>query len=107
MTSWESEGLEDQALCGNDVKVSRLVVTCRLNRLFILLEYFQKYLYLSTLKTTTFLLLLKYFFGQYFVLYFKYFFRQLRNFYLVTIFEYFLHHWEHNNFTELKNFTIA
>ena len=38
------------------------ITVCRLNNLFILLKYFQKYLYLSSFKTTTFLLLLKYFF---------------------------------------------
>ena len=41
---------------------SQPVVICLLNSLFILLEYFQKYLYLSTFKMSTFLLLLKYFF---------------------------------------------
>ena len=72
MTSSENEGFEDQALCGTyEVKASRPVVKCRLNSLFNLLEYFQKYLYLSSFKTATFLLLLKNFFGQYFVLYLK------------------------------------
>ena len=33
---------------------SRPVVICRLNSLFILPEYFEKYLYLSTFETTTF-----------------------------------------------------
>ena len=33
---------------------SRPVVICQLHSLFILLEYFQKYLYLSTFKTTNF-----------------------------------------------------
>ena len=50
---------------------SRTVVICQLNSLFILREYFQKYFYLSSFKMITFLLLLKYFFDQYFVLYFK------------------------------------
>ena len=72
MTSWENEGLEDQMLCGSDVKeVNQLSQLCQLNSVFILLEYFQKYLYLSTFKKTTFLLLFKYFFWKYFVLYFK------------------------------------
>ena len=47
-------GLEDHALCGSDVKVvDQLSVMCRLNSLLILLECFQKYLYLSNFKTTT------------------------------------------------------
>ena len=65
MTYWKNEGLEDLALSGSECESSRPVVTCRFNSLFILLKYFQKYLY--TFKTTTFLLLLKHFFGQYFV----------------------------------------
>ena len=53
-------GLEDQALCCSNVKVVDQL-SVRLNSLFILLDYFRKYFYFS-FKTTTFLLLLKYFF---------------------------------------------
>ena len=41
------------------------------------LNYFQKYLYLSTTKTTAFYFYSSPFFGQYFVFYFKYFFVQV------------------------------
>ena len=51
------------SVCGSDVKVVDQFVICWLNSLFILREYFQKYLYLNNFKTITFLLLLKYFFG--------------------------------------------
>ena len=61
MTSWENEGLEYQRL-GQWCEGSRPVVIRPLNSLFILLEYFQKYLYLSSFKLSTFLLLLKYLF---------------------------------------------
>ena len=54
--------LEDQAMCVSNVKVVHQLFA-RLNSfLFILLDYFWKYFYLSSFKTTTFLLLLKYFF---------------------------------------------
>ena len=59
LTSWKNEGLEDLRLW-QWCKSSWPVVICRLNSLLILLEYFQKYLYLSTFKMTTFLLLVKY-----------------------------------------------
>ena len=40
--------LEEQALCGGDVKVvDQLSVICQLNSVVFLLEYFQKYLYLN------------------------------------------------------------
>ena len=41
MTSWENEGLENEALCGSNVKiVDQLSVICELNILSILLYYF-------------------------------------------------------------------
>ena len=64
----------------------------QLHNWFILLNYFQKYLYLSTSKTTAFYFYLSPFFGQCFVLYFNYFFVQVTKLLLDYLFEYFLHH---------------
>ena len=66
-------GVKRPSACGSDVKGVDQLSYFDWIFLFILLEYIQKYLHLSTFKTTPFLLLLKYFFGQYFILYFKYF----------------------------------
>ena len=73
MTSLENEELEDQALCESDVKsIDQLSVIQYVDwdSLFILFEYFQKYLYKSAFKMTTFYFYSSTFFGQCFILYF-------------------------------------
>ena len=83
MTFWESEGLENQTLCGiSDVKVVLISHKC-----------FQKYLYLRTFKTTTFFTFTEVLFLVN-TLYFtsSSFLFKSQNFYVITFFDYFLYH---------------
>ena len=86
-------GLEEQALCEG----SRPVV-CPIKKLFFLFDYFRKYFYLSSFKTTTFLLLLKYLFWSVLCTLLQVVFSSVTKLllYLITIFEYFCTTvWEH------------